>query len=296
MVTGHDAKACRRGQRDLGPPVLPDADTGEGGGAGLRLWMAVRSDDAPFGRDTLLRRVHGQVAMMLIDGVAVLLVQRRHPAAPAAVWKHSALRIDVLGRLRRAARPSAVTACAERGQADVAIGRLKAVNGRVGPWRSDQRLSLRKLHAYGSSWMSPIDPNPPGGFLQSCPMLSPRFSRFASTERPFVTSHTRPLPVLRDSPLRSQVSTTSACHRAQPVGQTSPADQWWNWITHSSHRIHRRGQAEARFHYFGSIQAPVFTEAPTGQQDPDRHPSRAVVACRYTGRRQAKQLGRHHWS
>jgi hypothetical protein len=222
MVTGHDAKACRRGQRDLGPPVLPDADTGEGGGAGLRLWMAVRSDDAPFGRDTLLRRVHGQVAMMLIDGVAVLLVQRRHPAAPAAVWKHSALRIDVLGRLRRAARPSAVTACAERGQADVAIGRLKAVNGRVGPWRSDQRLSLRKLHAYGSSWMSPIDPNPPDGFLQSCPMLSPRLLRFASTERLFVTSHTRLVPDVGHRRLSGISSGQSCHHRARRSGLRYP--------------------------------------------------------------------------
>ena len=36
------------------------------------------------------------------------------------------------------------------------------------------------------------DPYPPVGLLQSCPMLSARFSTFASTKRPFVTSGSRP--------------------------------------------------------------------------------------------------------
>jgi hypothetical protein len=40
------------------------------------------------------------------------------------------------------------------------------------------------------------DPDPPFGFLQSCPMLGAGFSCFASTKRPFVTSHSRPSGVI----------------------------------------------------------------------------------------------------
>ena len=91
----------------------------------------VRSDDALFLKDSVIWRVHGDVTTMMIGGVAALLLQMLHPAALAGVWEHSTFRNDMLGRLRRTARFIAVTTYAERGQADAAIDRVRAVHERV---------------------------------------------------------------------------------------------------------------------------------------------------------------------
>jgi hypothetical protein len=41
-------------------------------------------------------------------------------------------------------------------------------------------------------WTPHSDPDPPVGFLESCPMQGPDLSRFAATTQPFVTSGSRP--------------------------------------------------------------------------------------------------------
>lgn len=91
----------------------------------------VRSDRALFPNDSVIWRVHGDVTTMMIGGVTALLLQMLHPAALAGVWEHSTFRNDMLGRLRRTARFIAVTTYAERGQADAAIDRVRAVHEHV---------------------------------------------------------------------------------------------------------------------------------------------------------------------
>jgi uncharacterized protein (DUF2236 family) len=91
----------------------------------------VRSGEALFKPDSVIWRVHGDVTTMMIGGVTALLLQMLHPAALAGVWEHSTFRNDMLGRLRRTARFIAVTTYAERGQADAAIERVRAVHEHV---------------------------------------------------------------------------------------------------------------------------------------------------------------------
>ena len=63
-----------------------------------------RRDDGLFGRQAVAWRVHGDVAAMMVGGVAALLLQMLHPAVLAGVWDHSNFRQDMLGRLRRTLR------------------------------------------------------------------------------------------------------------------------------------------------------------------------------------------------
>lgn len=90
-----------------------------------------RSNAALFRPDSVIWHVHGDVTTMMIGGVAALLLQMLHPPALAGVWEHSTFRNDMLGRLRRTARFIAVTTYAERGQADAAIDRVRAVHEHV---------------------------------------------------------------------------------------------------------------------------------------------------------------------
>ena len=70
---------------------------------------------------------------------------------------------------------------------------------RVGVRRPPSKIHRRKAAleaALSASSRSPVrvrDPYPSVRLLQSCPMPSAGFWSFASTKRPFVTSHTRPL-------------------------------------------------------------------------------------------------------
>lgn len=91
----------------------------------------VRSADALFPPDAVIRRVHGDVTSMLVGGIAALLLQMLHPGALAGVWDHSNFRKDMAGRLRRTARFIATTTYADRAAAEAAIARVQAIHERV---------------------------------------------------------------------------------------------------------------------------------------------------------------------
>ena len=91
----------------------------------------VASDEALFPRNSVIRRVHGDVTSMMVGGVAALLTQMLHPKALAGVWDHSDVAEDQIGRLRRTARFIAVTTYGHRDLALAAIERVRAIHGRV---------------------------------------------------------------------------------------------------------------------------------------------------------------------
>ncbi len=91
----------------------------------------VRRPDGLFGEHSVAWRVHGDVTSMMVGGIAGLLLQMLHPAVLAGVWDHSNFRNDMQGRLRRTARFIALTTYGDRGQAEAAIARVKAIHGRV---------------------------------------------------------------------------------------------------------------------------------------------------------------------
>lgn len=112
-----------------------------------------RRDDGLFGRDSIAWRVHGDVASMMVGGVAALLLQMLQPAALAGVWDHSNFRADMLGRLRRTARFIALTTYASRPDAEAAIARVRAIHARVTgtlpdgtPYRADDPRLLAWVH------------------------------------------------------------------------------------------------------------------------------------------------------
>lgn len=87
-----------------------------------------RSDDALFAPDSVVWRVHGDVAAMMVGGIAALLLQMLHPRVLAGVWDHSNFRADMLGRLRRTARFIALTTYGPRDQAEAAIARVRRIH------------------------------------------------------------------------------------------------------------------------------------------------------------------------
>ncbi|MFC4256334.1 DUF2236 domain-containing protein [Altererythrobacter xixiisoli] len=91
----------------------------------------VPSDHALYPRGSVIWRVHGDVATMMVGGVAALLLQMLHPAALAGVWDHSHFRNDMQGRLRRTARFIAKTTYAEKTEAEAAIARVRQVHDHV---------------------------------------------------------------------------------------------------------------------------------------------------------------------
>src|SRR5919205_645849 len=60
-----------------------------------------RRPDGLFGPYSVAWRVHGDVASMMVGGIAGLMLQMLHPAVLAGVWDHSDFRADMRGRLRR---------------------------------------------------------------------------------------------------------------------------------------------------------------------------------------------------
>jgi uncharacterized protein (DUF2236 family) len=86
------------------------------------------SDEALFPRDSVIRRVHGDVTSMMVGGIAALLTQMLHPKALAGVWDHSDVAEDQLGRLRRTARFIAVTTYGHRDKAEAAIARVRSIH------------------------------------------------------------------------------------------------------------------------------------------------------------------------
>lgn len=91
----------------------------------------VRSANALFPADAVIRRVHGDVTSMMVGGVAALLLQMLHPAALAGIWDHSRFRDDMLGRLRRTARFIALTTFGDRVAATRAIAQVRKVHEQV---------------------------------------------------------------------------------------------------------------------------------------------------------------------
>lgn len=91
----------------------------------------VRREDGLFGPGSVAWRVHGEVATMMVGGVAALLLQMLHPAVLAGVWDHSSFRADMLGRLRRTARFIALTTYGGRDEALAAIDRVRTIHAGV---------------------------------------------------------------------------------------------------------------------------------------------------------------------
>jgi uncharacterized protein (DUF2236 family) len=90
-----------------------------------------RRDDGLFGPASIAWRVHGDVASMMVGGVAGLLLQMLHPAVLAGVWDHSNFRADMHGRLRRTARFIAQTTYGSREDARAAIARVNGIHAHV---------------------------------------------------------------------------------------------------------------------------------------------------------------------
>ena len=90
-----------------------------------------RRPDGLFGPSSVAWRVHGDVASMMVGGIAGLLLQMLHPAVLAGVWDHSNFRADMHGRLRRTARFIALTTYGEKTEAEAAISRVRTIHGKV---------------------------------------------------------------------------------------------------------------------------------------------------------------------
>ncbi|MCR0984690.1 oxygenase MpaB family protein [Roseomonas populi] len=90
-----------------------------------------RRPDGLFGPRSVAWRVHGDVASMMVGGIAGLLMQMLHPAVLAGVWDHSNFRGDMHGRLRRTARFIALTTYGGREEAEAAISRVRGIHARL---------------------------------------------------------------------------------------------------------------------------------------------------------------------
>ncbi|MDP9097069.1 MAG: DUF2236 domain-containing protein [Pseudomonadota bacterium] len=90
-----------------------------------------RRVDGLFGPASVAWRVHGDVASMMVGGVAGLLLQMLHPAVLAGVWDHSKFRTDMHGRLRRTARFIALTTYGSADEARDVIAKIRRIHGFV---------------------------------------------------------------------------------------------------------------------------------------------------------------------
>jgi hypothetical protein len=129
-----------------------------------------RRPDGLFGPEAVAWRVHGDVAAMMVGGIAGLLLQMLHPAVLAGVWDHSNFRADMHGRLRRTARFIAQTTFGGREDALAAIARVRGIHDRVAGTLPDGRAyaandpaMLAWVHAtetvcFLASWIRYADP------------------------------------------------------------------------------------------------------------------------------------------
>ena len=91
----------------------------------------IRRPDGLFGPRSVAWRVHGDVASMMVGGLAALLLQMLHPGVLAGVWDHSDFRADMHGRLRRTARFIALTTYGGREEAEAAIARVRHIHDHI---------------------------------------------------------------------------------------------------------------------------------------------------------------------
>lgn len=114
-------------------------------------------EDGLFAADAVARRVHGNMATMMIGGVTALLMQMLHPRTLAGVWDHSDFRADMHGRLRRTARFIAATTYGRMVDAKGAISRVRRIHDRVSgtlpdgtPYSANDPDLLNWVHVAGS--------------------------------------------------------------------------------------------------------------------------------------------------
>lgn len=113
----------------------------------------MRRPDSLLGSASVAWRVHGDVASMMVGGVAGLLLQMLHPKVLAGVWDHSKFRTDMDGRLRRTARFIALTTYGSAAEATEAIERVRRIHHHVSgvlpsgePYRADDPDLLAWVH------------------------------------------------------------------------------------------------------------------------------------------------------
>lgn len=81
--------------------------------------------------DAVARRVHGDLASMVVGGVAALFLQALHPLAMAGVAEHSTFEDDAITRLRRTASFIGATTFGTVSQAKSAIEEVRAIHRHV---------------------------------------------------------------------------------------------------------------------------------------------------------------------
>lgn len=111
-------------------------------------------DPGLFGPGSASWRVHGDLSVMLVGGVAALLLQTLHPRALAGVWDHSGWRRDPVGRLKRTASFVGVTTYGGTAQAEAAVAQVRRIHRRVcgtlpdgTPYAADEPALLTWVHA-----------------------------------------------------------------------------------------------------------------------------------------------------
>jgi len=99
------------------------------------------------------RAVHGDLAAMLVGGIASLLLQMLHPLVMTGVAQHSKYREDPLGRLSRTASFVGATTYGSRADAARAVARVRGVHARVrgrsaehGAYEADTPRLLEWVH------------------------------------------------------------------------------------------------------------------------------------------------------
>jgi uncharacterized protein (DUF2236 family) len=93
--------------------------------------IATDPDEAYLPPGGAARRVHADLATMLIGGVTALLLQTLHPLAMAGVAEHSSYQEDPLGRLRRTAAFVGTTTFGTVAEAEAAVSQVLRVHRRV---------------------------------------------------------------------------------------------------------------------------------------------------------------------